>query len=615
MALDPTIEPIWSYGSDTVVMYATWEPIKYQLRFNGTNNWNTTQGSYLQNVVDSTGKQSTTIRYDQIFTLNPNKFTRNAPFTITSPDGLPVTLKTGYAWIGWGFGKPTMKYSTPAWNLIAVNTEYDPDQALIDLAGVTGRDYINQQASVKNVISADGIKTIEKYISDWSNARTDSNRADKQSLEDNVIESNLHSLWRRQAQGDGTTNPPGSGGGNTPGSGTGSDGEDPNSDNFGITITFDLNGGEWLDDSNKPTTEPIVLKQELFNEYYYEFDIIGNTNTDLLNKSVTFDAYGKKSNTNPLQNYDNATGLNYTFRKSDEQGNKYRFCGWSLEQGQISADYNATIDGITNNNFDVYDVSKNNKTIKVANDLTLYAIWEPELTLNVHLYRKLGGSTKISGSLTNANQATVKAKGIPEVMIKPGEEGRYLVTLNSLHKGTVPVTNDSDESVYLYRPIDIEVTFDPVMTGIYAANNIAIKDNLNIITSADGSEPMLETSSLNRKITGIKDSSLSRNFHVPAYLGTTIAEANGYPSFKAEGYDLNITASRYSNFHKGIETVTAEFKIKTTKNGTSGGGTGTGTGGTGTGGSGGGTGSTPTNPSGIGTTLDELRTKLKIKLH
>ena len=44
-------------------------------------------------------------------------------------------------------------------------------------------------------------------------------------------------------------------------------------------------------------------------------------------------------------------------------------------------------------------------------------------------------------------------------------------------------------------------------------------------------------------------------------------------------------------------------------------GTGTGTGGTGTGGSGGGTGSTPTNPSGIGTTLDELRSKLKIKLH
>lgn len=602
MALDPTIEPIWSYGSDTVIMYATWEPIKYQLRFNGTNNWNTAQGSYLQNVVDSTGKQSTTIRYDQIFTLNPNKFTRNAPFTITSPDGLPVTLKTGYSWIGWGFGKPTMKYSTPAWNLIAVNTEYDPDQALVDLDGVVGRDYINQQASVKNVISADGIKTIEKYISDWSNARTDSNRADKQSLKDNIIESNLHSLWRRQAQGDDTTNPPGSGGGNTPGSGTGSDGEDPNSDNFGITITFDLNGGEWLDDSNKPTTEPIVLKQELFNEYYYEFDIIGNTNTDLLNKSVIFDAYGKKSKTDPSKNYDNATGLNYTFRKSDEQGNKYRFCGWSLEKGQISADYNVTIDGITNNNFDVYDVSKNNKTIKVANDLTLYAIWEPELTLNVHLYRKLGGSTKISGSLTNANQATVKAKGIPEVMIKPGEEGRYLVTLNSLHKGTVPVTNDSGELVYLYRPIDVEVTFDSVMTGIYAANNIAIKDNLNIITSADGSEPMLETSSLNRKITGIKDSSLSRNFHVPLYLGTTIAETYGYPSFKSDGYDLNITASRYSNFHKGIETVTAEFKIKTTASSSGGGeepepGPG------------------PIEPTPPTNTLDELRTKLKIKLH
>ena len=199
-------------------------------------------------------------------------------------------------------------------------------------------------------------------------------------------------------------------------------------------------------------------------------------------------------------------------------------------------------------------------------------------------------------------------------MIKPGEEGRYLITLNTLNKGTVPVMNDAGESVYLYRPIDVEVTFDPVMTGIYDFNSIAIKDNLNVITSADGTEPVLKTSALNRKITEYKDSSLARNFHIPTYLGTAIADSNGYPSFKADGYDLNITASRYSNFHKGIETVTAEFKIKTTKNATT--GDGAGTGGTGTDDNGGGTGSgsTQTKPSGIGNTLDELRTKLKIKL-
>ena len=603
IALDSTVKPVWSYGSDTVVMYATWEPIKYQLRFNGTNNWNTTQGSYLQNVVDSTGKQSTTIRYDQIFTLNVNKFTRKAPYTITSPDGLPVTLKTGYSWIGWGFGKPTMKYSTPAWNLIAVNTEYDPDQALVDLDGITGRDYINQQASVKNVISSDGIKAIEKYISDWSNARTDSNRADKTELDMKVIESNLHSIWRRNIEGDEPIDP------DTPP--VTPPGDDPDDDNFGITITFDLNGGEWLDTkTNKPTTEPIVLKQELFNEYYYEFDIIGNTNTDLLNKSVTFDAYGKKSNINPLQNYDNATGLNYTFRKSDEHGNKYRFCGWSLEKGQISADYNATIDGITKNNFDTYDATNNNNTIKIANDLTLYAIWEPELTLNVHLYRILGESADTSGSLTKANQNIIKAEGLPKVTIKPGEEGRYLITLNALTQGTVPVTNDDGESVYLYRPIDINVEFDSAMTGIYNATvNSAIQDRLNIITTSDGTEPTLATSNLNRNMVGIKSSSLSRNFHVPLYLGTTTAANYGYPSFKVDGYDLNITASRYSNFHKGIETVTAEFIIETTKSCSGGGeepdpGPGPEPGPT----------PGPIDPTPPTNTLDELRTKLKIKL-
>lgn len=209
----------------------------------------------------------------------------------------------------------------------------------------------------------------------------------------------------------------------------------------------------------------------------------------------------------------------------------------------------------------------------------------------------LGESAATSGSLTNANQASVKAKGITSITLKPGEEGRYLIALNTLHQGTVPVTNAAGEEVYLYRPIDVEVEFDPVMTGIYSLEvHKSLKDSLNAITTADGDESTLKTSNLNREITGIKESSLSRNFHVPLYLGTTVAETYGYPSFKSDGYDLNITASRYSNFHKGTETVKAEFKIKTTAS----------------------SGYEPIPPidppNPPNNTLDELRAKIKIKL-
>ena len=205
LSLGTATEPIWSYGNQTVVFYATWEPIKYQLRFNGTDNWNdsssfttgthTGEDSYLQKIGNGTK-----IRYDQIFTLDANLFKREAPHTIQSEDGLSVVLKTGYGHLGWGFGKNTMKYSSnPSYKLISMNTKANNEQALTGDEDTTGRDYKENQSNVKNVISQKGIEVITKYISDWTNARTDSNRKDKTDIENNIIESNLHSLWRRNS--------------------------------------------------------------------------------------------------------------------------------------------------------------------------------------------------------------------------------------------------------------------------------------------------------------------------------------------------------------------------------------------------------------------------------
>ena len=179
-------------------------------------------------------------------------------------------------------------------------------------------------------------------------------------------------------------------------------------------------------------------------------------------------------------------------------------------------------------------------------------------------------------------------------------------------QGTEPVTKSDGTQVTLFRPTDIKVQFDSLMTGIYAdgvASNI--KDNLNGITPTDGDEPLLTTSNLNRFIDDVTESSTIRYFHVPMYLGTQVASSYGYPSYKSDGYDFTVTASRYSNFYKGLETVTAEFKIYVDTDDKIDIG----------GGGGGGTDPTPTPPGidddapYVPTVLDELRTKLKIRIN
>lgn len=78
-------ETIYEATVDSTV-YAHWEPIKYTVRFNGNGNWNTSQGSYTQQLT-----------YDLPATLTPNKFTRPDNTTYNS-----INYIKGYGFIGWG---------------------------------------------------------------------------------------------------------------------------------------------------------------------------------------------------------------------------------------------------------------------------------------------------------------------------------------------------------------------------------------------------------------------------------------------------------------------------------------------------------------------------------
>lgn len=78
-------ETIYEATVDSTV-YAHWEPIKYTVRFNGNDNWNTAQGSYTQQFT-----------YDVKQKLTPNKFTRPNSTTYNN-----IYYERGYEFIGWG---------------------------------------------------------------------------------------------------------------------------------------------------------------------------------------------------------------------------------------------------------------------------------------------------------------------------------------------------------------------------------------------------------------------------------------------------------------------------------------------------------------------------------
>lgn len=528
---------IWSYtqskvsnGSDTVIMFATWEPIRYQLRYNGNDNWNSSQPSYLQVVKDHNNKDTTFIRFDQTFNIMDSKFNRNLPHTINI-NGEEVALKAGYKQSGWGFGKNDMVYDdTITWNLLRMNINPDARQGLLE------SNYANSKKNVKNVLSTESIKRINQYNLDWIASRTEigpNKLSDKTSYHNKSFEQNLHTIWRRlrEDSGDDPTPPP------KP--------EDPYDDSFNIELTFDLNGGWYADAiTNEIHEDKIVLKQEVFNVYTYTFNILGAENKDLLNKVAKLDAYGSYSLDSYDKNFEHANGLNYTLIRIDDDGTEYRFLGWSINKDAVIPDKNIIVQGNIINT-DVYDGTHSN-TITIANNLTLYAVWEPILKASLQMNRVLGDKTFKDGSkpITTADRLTaVTSNPTLQLIIKSGEQGRY----KSITRG-----KDS---------IQFDIEFDTRITDIYDYGNETSLwyDNLNLVDNENKKELKSEDQkhSLNRHINkslGLVD----RKFYIPQYLSTDRTYSS---SVGVNKFNVNFTLTQESYFWSCVYNKKEEIKV------------------------------------------------------
>lgn len=610
--------PKWSYtqssvenGSDTVILYATWEPMRYVLMYDGNNNWNTSVKPYAQSVTSSTGAQTTAIRYDQYFNMTANKFTRNAPYTI-KVGTYDVVLKNGYKMVGWGFGQNTFTYDkTTPWELMVMNSKAKDTQGLLE------RDYVNKQTNVRNVLSPASIQKMNQYLLEWNNSKTVANISNKTSLHSKTVQQNIYALWRRVADSsdepgpDGDLPPSGDGdsggpdGGNPPiGSGgtdsdpddddhkgcdndcdcengdssdpydddktgctckdpenpdydddddckcgddcdcckdkeedvtNGDDSVDPTDDDndtdFGLTIKFDLNGGKYIRSDGSVLDGIHYIKMENFNQYYVDFDVVGNTNKDLLNRTAKFDIYGYYSNSNSAKNWSATTGLNTAYQKTGADGTEYRLIGWSLNKRASKPDINIVLDGCTNN-LNVYD-SSHNTTIRLYNDTTFYAVWEPVLKMNVNFYRKAGELPFADGTYAPSKASNVTAysgAGKVGAIIKPGEAGRYIVTTRGMNK------------------LRVQVTFDTLINDMYDNMTVGCSfyDVLNTVTADDVGTLLSDdqSSNLNRLFTMAKGTQM-KQFYVPQYLGT---KKSYITSIGVDKYAVQFKATQESFF-------------------------------------------------------------------
>lgn len=542
--------PKWSYtqsgvsdGSNTIIMYAIWEPIRYEVQFMGNDTSHEVDGNkyvdtwnkvppYKQKVTGADGVKTTLIRYDQIFTLDANRFSRPDEYD-AEINGMEVPIHVGYDHVGWLFGKNTMRYAqSPTWNLLEMNTETDPNQ------GLEQRNYTNQQANVRNVLSKESVKRIKMYNLDWIKSRTKSGDTaiyNKEPYLNKSFQQDLHSIWQKRS---------------------GKDPDDPDPTHTKISLKFDLNGGQYLYMDNNEVVvydTDIILKQELFNEFSYNFNIIGTENVDLLhnsltlnsssklkNRQTTLDCYGYDTLNDYLNNFEHENGINYTITRIDDNGQTYRFLGWSLDKEAKVPDVNTStepkhIDGYPVN-LDVYS-AEHSKEIKIANDTTLYAVWEPVLQSSVEMKRTLGDLKFKDGTLPlskaeSLTAATTAAGSNPtlQLIIKSGEQAGYRASIRGKEERT------------------FKINFDPTIIDIYnnGSKNSLWYDELNIVNSEniDELQDNSQKQSLNRLVK-FAPNLLDRKFHIPKYLGT---ENSYITSIGKTQYDAAIEIKQPSYF-------------------------------------------------------------------
>lgn len=298
-----------------------------------------------------------------------------------------------------------------------------------------------------------------------------------------------------------------------------------------VTLTFNLNGGIY-----NAQKAPIVLKSTIWNtKDNMIFNIAGGLTPESINKNNKQEnnilAYGSGYNSN---------GVNTTIIKQDEDGQEYRFLGWSTNPDALEP----------LGKYDVYN-NHHDTNITIYDNLTLYAVYEPILTVQVITERVLGD---LEPTLKKQDIATAIKLGTTELVIRPGEQAQY----TTISKGT----NST-----------VEIKFDDSITKIYD-NHGLWTDNLNKNPSiAVGTEidrvPITAKHGLNRILGLMSKQSTTRKFNIPQYLGTKDSEPS---SIDKKEYQITFTFtnqnSYYWNKYKGQnEKAVIKTKIGLLKDG------------------------------------------------
>ena len=292
-----------------------------------------------------------------------------------------------------------------------------------------------------------------------------------------------------------------------------------------LKLTFNMNSGQY-----KGSSDEVILEGTIYNDQpSYTFNIVGGLTAD------NWPYYDKQVNKLDCYSTYDDNGINKDFRKVNNDGNEYRLLGWSTSSLAKVPDDGLWVfdDGST-------PYPKHKETYEIKSNTTLYAVWEPILTVNASLNRTLGNLNYSDGSspVTRINNITADSgTQILSTIIKPGEQGNYDLLLSGTDK------------MYSY------VVFDNKITDIY--NNVGPwTDNLNPPT--DENLESGQPHGLNRRITIDGSKRIYRKFYMPQYIGTQSAPDS---SKGITEYNVLIEVVQESKYYERVKSSSEQVEI------------------------------------------------------